>query len=144
MKSDKGKIIYAVTITLIGSLIGISYGYLIGAATEAIAEKDIRNAIMYLLIYIVVSVICHLLLQRESNIAFNKIRINLTRRMGLAIYDKTLVLPARAFEEKKSGEIINRIINDTTTVSDLLKEMLKMLIRIITCVIIYIYIITQS
>jgi len=144
MKDDKGRIIYAVIITLIGSLIGIAYGYLIGAATEAITKKDIKTAIIHLLMYILVSIICHLILQRESNLSFNKIRINLTKRIGLALYNKTLILPARAFEEKKSGELINRIINDTSTVTDILKEMLKMLIRIITCIVIYIYILTQS
>ena len=64
--------------------------------------------------------------------------------MGLELYDKTLLLPAKAFEEKKSGEIINRIVNDTSTVTDLLRGILKMSIRIVTCIVIYIYIITQS
>ena len=144
MKDDKGKIIYAIIMTFFGSLLGITYGYLIGAATEAITKKDIRTAIIHLLMYILVNVICHLILQRESNLAFNKIRINLTKRMGLALYDKTLLLPAKAFEEKKSGEIINRIVNDTSTVTDLLRGILKMSIRIVTCAVIYIYIITQS
>ena len=144
MKDDKGKIIYAVIMTFLGSLLGITYGYLIGAATEAITKKDIRGAIIHLLMYILVNIICHLILQRENNIAFNKIRINLTTRMGLALYNKTLVLPSKAFEEKKSGEIINRIVNDTSTVTELLNGILKMTIRVVTCIVIYIYILTQS
>ncbi|MBQ7140088.1 MAG: ABC transporter ATP-binding protein [Bacilli bacterium] len=144
MKDDKGKIIYAIILTLLASLIGITYGYLIGAATEAITEKDLRSATMYLLIYIGTSIICHLILHRGSSKAFNKIRINLTKKMGLALYNKTLMLPSRAFEEKKSGEIINRIINDTSTVTDLLKQLISMAIRILSCIIIYIYIVIES
>jgi len=144
MRDDKGKIIYAIILTFFASLIGITYGYLIGAATEAITKKDLTSATIYLLIYIGTSVICHLILHRQSSKAFNKIRINLTQRMGLALYNKTLILPARAFEEKKSGEIINRIINDTSTVTDLLKQLINMTIRILSCIVIYIYIILES
>ena len=144
MKDDRSKIIYAVIMTLLASLLGVTYGYLIGAATEAITEKNIKIAIIHLLMYVLINTICHLILRRGSNIAFNKIRINLTKRMGLALYDKTLVLPAKAFEEKKSGEIINRIVNDTSTVTDLLSGILRMSIEILTCIVIYIYILTQS
>lgn len=144
MRDDKGKIIYAIILTLLSSWIAITYGYLIGAATEAITKKDIKGATIYLFIYIGTSVVCHIILNRGSNKAFNKIRINLTKKIGLALYDKTLVLPARAFEEKKSGEIINRIITDTSTVTDLLKQLISMLIRILSCIIIYIYIILES
>jgi len=144
MRDDKSKIIYAIIMTLLASLLGVTYGYLIGAATEAITEKNIKIAIIHLLMYVLISTVCHLILKRGSNIAFNKVRINLTKRMGLALYDKTLVLPACAFEEKKSGEIINRIVNDTSTVTELLSGILRMSIEILTCIVIYIYILTQS
>ena len=42
MKNDKGKIVYAIILTFLASLIGITYGYLIGAATEAITKKDLK------------------------------------------------------------------------------------------------------
>lgn len=144
MKDDKSKIIIAVTLTLLSSLFGILYGYLIGKATEAIINKDLKMIIIYLGSYAFLGVFCHFILQRISDKLFNKIRINLTRRMGLAIYNKTLMLPAKAFEEKKSGKIINRITNDTTTISDLLKALLNISIRLITCVVIFIYICIKS
>lgn len=144
MKDDKGKIIIATLLTLFASIFGILYGYLIGQATEVITNKDLRMTIIYLAIYAFVSIFCHYILKRVSSKLFNTIRINLTRKMGTAIYYKTLLLPAKAFEEKKSGEIVNRIINDTTTVSDLLKSLLNMAIRLITCSIMYIYIWSQS
>ena len=144
MKDDKMKIIFSIIISLIASTLGITYGYLIGVATEAITKKDIQSAIIVLGIYTLIAVFHQLVLQRIGNKLLNKIRINLISKMGLAIYDKTLMLPAKAFEEKKSGEIINRIVNDTSTVTELLKELLKMAIRVLTCIIIYIYIIAES
>ena len=144
MREDKGKIVCAVTLTLLASLFGILYGYLIGQATQTIIEKNMKMTLIYLGLYAFISIFCHFVLRRISSILFNKIRANLTRRIGTGIYYKTLLLPAKAFEEKKSGGIVNRIVNDTSTVTDLLNALLNMAIRVITCFIIYIYIWIQS
>ena len=44
-----------------------------------------------------------------------KLESKLSRKLGYFTYLKTLNLPAKAFEEKSSGEIINRITNDADT-----------------------------
>ncbi|UKI28829.1 MAG: hypothetical protein L6V78_00100 [Clostridium sp.] len=55
--------------------------------------------------------------------------------MVITLIKKALDLPASEYEELSSGEVINRITNDTNTLSSSFSNILKMFFisRIISC-----------
>lgn len=65
-------------------------------------------------------------------------------KIGCAVYEKVGLLPARAFEEKSSGEFINRITNDSSTIADSFRQILRIIISLFTCAIVFIYICFNS
>jgi ATP-binding cassette subfamily B protein len=65
-------------------------------------------------------------------------------KIGYAVYEKVGLLPARAFEEKSSGEFINRITNDSSTIADSFRQILRITISLLTCAIVFIYICFNS
>ena len=52
IKEEKGKLIIASILIFIAGISEIFTGYLNGAAVEAITKLDLKNAIMYLVIYL--------------------------------------------------------------------------------------------
>ena len=74
----------------------------------------------------------------------SKIESNLSRRLSVMVYKKTLNLPSYAFEEKTSGELINRITSDTETLSNTFNSIIQILINSLGCIIILIYILFNS
>ena len=69
---------------------------------------------------------------------------NIMEKIGCAVYEKVGLLPARAFEEKSSGEFINRITNDSSTIADSFRQILRITISLFTCAIVFIYICFNS
>ena len=47
-----------------------------------------------------------------------KIELNLSKKLSIMVYKKMLNLPSYAFEEKTTGELINRITADTESLSN--------------------------
>ncbi len=65
-------------------------------------------------------------------------------KIGYAVYEKVGLLPARAFEEKTSGEFINRITSDSSIIADSFRQILRIGIALFTLVIVFIYICFNS
>ena len=55
IKEDKFKLIIASFFIFIAGLSQICVGYLSGAATESITKLELKNAIIYLVIYLIIS-----------------------------------------------------------------------------------------
>ena len=111
-KEDRWRLIVSGILLFLCGLTGIFTGYLNGAAVEAITNSNINLAIMYLIMYFFIGVLIGTLLSGLANSMLLKIESKLTRTLGFNTYKKALNLPAIAFEEMSSGEIINRITND--------------------------------
>ena len=74
----------------------------------------------------------------------NKVELNLSKRLSTLVYKKVLNLPAYAFEEKTTGELINRISSDTEALANNLEGVIDILISLLACIIIFIYIMFNS
>ena len=117
IKEEKFKFIIASIFIFISGVSEIATGYLNGAAVESITKLDLKNAIIYLVIYLILGLTLGGILLHFANSILYKIESSLTRKLGYFTYKKSLCLPAVAYEEKSSGKIINRITSDTESLS---------------------------
>ena len=99
---------------------------------------------MYLIMYFFIGVLIGTLLSGLANSMLLKIEIKLTRTLGFNTYKKALNLPAIAFEEMSSGEIINRITNDADSLSFTFGKMINMISSIVTALVILVYVFFNS
>lgn len=144
IKEDKWKLIVSGILIFLCGLTGIFTGYLNGAAVEAITNSNINLAIMYLIMYFFIGVLIGTILSGLANSMLLKIESKLTRTLGFNTYKKALNLPAIAFEEMSSGEIINRITNDADSLSFTFGKMINMISSIVTALVILIYVFFNS
>ena len=144
IKEDKWKLIVSGILIFLCGLTGIFTGYLNGAAVEAITNSNINLAIMYLIMYFFIGVLIGTILSGLANSMLLKIESKLTRTLGFNTYKKALNLPAIAFEEMSSGEIINCITNDADSLSFTFGKMINMISSIVTALVILVYVFFNS
>lgn len=144
VKEDKWKLIISGILIFLCGLTGIFTGYLNGAAVEAITSGNVRTAIIYLVLYFIIGVLIGTILSGIANSILLKIESKLTRAIGFNTYKKALNLPAVAFEEMSSGEIINRITSDADSLSFTFGKMINMISSIVTALVILIYVFFNS
>ena len=144
IKEDRWRLIVSGILLFLCGLTGIFTGYLNGAAVEAITHSNINLAIMYLIMYFFIGVLIGTLLSGLANSMLLKIESKLTRTLGFNTYKKALNLPAIAFEEMSSGEIINRITNDADSLSFTFGKMINMISSIVTALVILVYVFFNS
>ncbi|MCH5166303.1 MAG: ABC transporter ATP-binding protein [Erysipelotrichales bacterium] len=144
IKEDKFKIILAIIILMIVAISETLTGYLNGRAVEAITKLNLKEAFLFLGIYFGLGIIVEAFLNNYSSNMLQKIESRLTRKLGYHTYIKALNLPAVAYEEKSSGEIINRISNDADSLSFVIGRVLNMITYLLGTVAIFIYVIFKS
>lgn len=109
---DKKKLVFASILIFISGVAEIFTGYLNGSAIESITNNELKQALIYLGLYFLIELTIDGSIYHFANSILYKIESALTRKLGFFTYKKALDLPAKAYEEKSSGEIINRITND--------------------------------
>ena len=144
IKEEKSKLIIATILIFMASLSEIFTGYLNGAAVESITNFKLKQAVILLLIYLVLDLVVDGILFHKANSILYKVESILTRKLGYFTYKKSLNLPAVAYEEKSSGEIINRITNDADTLSFSFGRLLNMASSLVASFLIIIYIFFNS
>ncbi len=128
----------------ISSMFGILNGYIQGELLESIIASNIKMAVTFLGIYFIVFFIMNNLFLHLGTYIANKVELNLSKRLSTLVYKKVLNLPAYAFEEKTTGELINRISSDTEALANNLEGVIDILISLLACIIIFIYIMFNS
>lgn len=128
----------------ITSTTGTLYGYLIGLAIDKTRISSFGLAIAVLFLIFIIDVLDNLFFDRYGRIYMEKCANNIMEKIGYAVYEKVGLLPARAFEEKSSGEFINRITSDSSTIADSFRQILRITISLLTCTIVFIYICFNS
>lgn len=144
IKADIKKITIASIIIFLSGLCSIFTGYLNGRVVESISVLDIKNALLFLFIYFLMIVIIDGLLGYKAKATLHKEESKLTCLLGYNTYKKALDLPASEYEELSSGEVINRITNDTNTLSSSFSNILRMFSSLVSSVVILIYIFIKS
>ncbi len=142
-KPYKAKVILISTIILIINFATLFYGYLIGAGTESVVKLSIKSAIMYFSIYFIMSLLTNVIEEIVYN-ALNVIQMKVSRSIGYDTYKKVMCLPAYAFEEMSSGEIINRVTNDTEIVVGSVNRVMQVVPSVLSSLLILVYIYYNS
>ena len=117
LKEDKKNFIISSILLVLASLATLPTGFLNGAATESITKYELKNAFIYLIIYLLIEVLMEGVLYSSASSMLQKVESRLTRKLGFNTYIKALNLPAKAYEKLSSGEVINRITTDADSLS---------------------------
>ena len=141
---DKSKLIIASILIFLSGIAEIFTGYLNGAAVEAITKYELKKALIFLGIYLLIELTLDGVLVHKANSMLYKVESLLTRKLGFNTYKKALDLPAVAYEKYSSGEIINRITNDADTLSFAFGRLLNMFSSVIASLIIIVYVFMNS
>ena len=144
IKEEKGKIIFASILIFVAGLTEIFYGYLNGQAIEEITKLNLNNALIILGIYFIFDVFVGVVVEVSANAMLRKVESKLTRKLGFNTYVKALNLPAYAYEEKSSGEIINRITNDADSLSFIFGRIINVVSSLVGSLVIIIYVFINS
>ena len=129
---------------LISSIIGISFGYLIGKSLDYATNKNYILAIIILIIYLVLSILDNMVFKKIGKISIKKVSMNVMSKISYEVYYKVGLLPARAFEEKSSGEYINRITNDASSITETFRHLINAGTTFLSALLIFIYILFNS
>ena len=141
---EKKKLIIASIIIFINGIASICTGYLNGAAVESITNLQVKLALTYLVIYFLLEIIINGIMLHIANSMLYKTESILTRRLGFNTYKKALELPSVAYEKYASGEVINRITNDSDSLSFAFGRLLNMTSSLVASLIIMVYVFMNS
>lgn len=141
---EKKLFIKSFVFLFVTSMTGTLYGYLIGLAIDKARVSSFGLAVAVLFLIYIINFVDSLIFDRYGRIYMEKCANNIMEKIGCAVYEKVGLLPARAFEEKSSGEFINRITNDSSTIADSFRQILRITISLLTCAIVFVYICFNS
>ena len=144
IKEDKYKLIIASFLCVLSGLNDILVGYLNGSVVEFITKMNLKMAIIYLLIYLVLELTISGFILHIANSMLYKFECRLSRKLSYFTYKKSLNLPAEAFEKHSSGEIINRITSDSDTLSNTFGYIVELFVAIVGAIIIMVYVFINS
>lgn len=143
-KEDKSLLIKSFILLFLTSLVGTLYGYLIGLAIDLARTQEYLSGIIVLLVIFLINSIDGLFFDRYGKINLEKFANNIVEKISYNVFVKVGLLPSVAFEEKSSGELINRTVNDATTIAESFRQVLRIAISLFTSIIVFIYICFNS
>ena len=144
VKEHKTRLIIASILIFISGIAEIFTGYLNGAAVEAITQLQLKDSLIYLGIYFIIELSIDGSVLHIANSMLYKVECALTSKLGFYTYKKALNLPSVAYEKISSGEIINRITNDTDSLSFAFSRLLNMVSSLVASLIIIVYVFINS
>ena len=142
-KEYKFKLLFYSLVLFVFNMSFVFTGYLVGSATEAVTQYKLVEAINLLIVYMSIMVSSNCVIIYVYYL-FNKVQTLISRKIGLDVYYKTLRLPARAFEDLSTGEIVNRVTNDTESIIGISQKLVEMVSRILAAALILVYIFINS
>ena len=143
LKKEKKKFIVFSVLLFICEFSYVICGHLNGSAISEITKLHLKPAIIYMLIYFGYLVVVHVIQELATN-GVVKLESKLTRLIGYETYCKALDMPAYAYEEMSSGEIINRITNDADSLSFTFRKLIEAFADITSSLVLIFYIFYHS
>lgn len=144
IKEEKVRLIIASSLILFAGISEIATGYLNGAAVESITNLALKNAVIYLLIYLGIELLIDTFIANYAKAMLEKVESKLTRKLGYYTYQKALNMPSYAYEQKTSGEVINRITHDADSLSFAFGHLLEAIASLVGSLLATIYIFINS
>ncbi len=144
IKQEKKLFILAFSMVTINALLGMTYGYFVGLGTEYVTVANFKLAVIILSIYMAIALIDTIFFERLGRKYMGIFFNNIMEKISLDVFKKVANLPAVAFEEKTSGELINRVTKDSATISEALRNLMNTVLSLFTAVVIFIFIFINS
>ena len=135
LKDDKIKIIIYLILILSTYLPLLTAAYLWGMAVEELLKKNLMNFVLYFSIWNGIYVLCYSVLQVPRDKLYNYFEIKFIREVSHDLYRKINNLPCIAFEDIGVGEYINRLYNDTDRVMSLLNDLIRLVCKSISAIV---------
>ena len=129
LKNDKLKLFIYLVLVLFSYLPGFLAAFFWGFALEKLVLKDFNSFAIYLIIWESIWIFFFVILSVPRDMLYNYLEIKFTKNVSKDLYVKMSDLPAKAFEEKGVGELINRLYTDPDRVMDLLKSLIKLICK---------------
>ena len=129
LKNDKLKLFIYLVLVLFSYLPGLLAAFFWGYALEKLFVKDFDSFAIYLIIWESIWIFFFVILSIPRDMLYNYLEIKFTKNVSKDLYVKMSNLPAKAFEEKGVGELINRLYTDPDRVMDLLKSLIKLVCK---------------
>ena len=129
LKNDKLKLFIYLMLVLFSYLPGFLAAFFWGYALEKLVLKEFDSFAIYLIIWESIWIFFYVILSIPRDMLYNYLEIKFTKNVSKELYVKMSNLPAKAFEEKGVGELINRLYTDPDRVMDLLKSLIKLICK---------------
>lgn len=144
LKGDRVKIVFVGILTFIGGLFPLVYPYFWAKILSALMSQDFHMFLVNLLCWSGLAIVSELLFELPRDVLYHKAEVNFVNRLSTSLYNKTLNLPARAFEKFGSGEIVNRVFNDPVNVMGTTKLFIRFVSNLVMALFMIIYIVSLS
>ena len=144
LKDEKKNLILATIIIFISEFSNTFAWYLNGEAVESITKMDIKRALIFLGIYFFTNLFLDGFLYLKGWNMLRNSENKISRSLEYKTYGKVLDLPAYAFEKTSSGEFINRVTNDTGTISMVFSNLINLISSFLGTLIIAVYVFMNS
>ncbi len=141
---EKRLLFKAMICILLSSMIGVSFGYLIGLAVDYTTNEKYILAVLTLILYFIFIIIDNMYLNKTGKISMKNVCINIMEKINYQVFYKVGLLPARAFEEKSSGELLNRMTSDSSNVTETFRQFINIGTTFFSAFVIFIYILFNS
>ena len=141
---EKKLFIKSFILLFFSSIIGVAFGYLIGEATSSVVNNNFRVAIFILIIYLVLNLVDNMFFSKYGKIYMKEACSKTMEKISGEVYIKVGLLPARAFEKMSSGELINRVVNDSSTITETFRQLVNVIGSLFAAFLIFIYILFNS
>ena len=126
LKDERGKVIVYIILVILSYLPVLITPYFWGKALEFLVIKDFSMFLTYLICWSGFFIIFYSILQIPREYLYNYLEIKFTKAVSKNLFQKTLDLPAIAFEDVGVGELINRLYTDPDRVIELLAKLIRM------------------
>ena len=94
VKEDRYKLLFAFILIFISSMLSIANGWLQGNIAESIIALNIKGALLFLSAYFIIGVFFNNILEGFGVKIASKIEANISNKLSVLVYKKTLNLPA--------------------------------------------------
>ena len=126
LKDDKIKLLLYIFLVFLSYMPPLFNAYIFGSALEQLINKNFNSFALLLVIWSVIDIIFYSLLQIPRDLLYNSLEIKFTKNVSRDLYKKLDNLPAKAFEEIGTGELVNRIYTDPDRIMELLSKLIRM------------------
>ena len=139
LKNEKLKLFIYILLIFLTYLPSLIAAFIWGFALESLIKNKFTEFVMYLAIWEGIYIFFYTILQIPRDYLYNYLEIKFTKNVSIDLYKKIDMLPAKAFEEIRVGEFINRLYTDPDRIMELLQKLIKLICKALVVIVVLIF-----